>query len=49
MLAIRTETPVDYQAVEELTRRYDDALPSMEKKRRPFQEEFYIMSHAMLE
>lgn len=33
---------------EEEARRYDDALPPMEKKWLPSQEEFYIMSHSSL-
>lgn len=34
---------------EEDARRFDDALPPMEKRWMPSQEEFYIMSHASLE
>ena len=34
---------------EEDARRFDDALEKMEKKHRPSQEEFYIMSHSFME
>ena len=41
------ESPV-MEIDEQAARRYDDALPPMERKRLPSQEEFYILSHATL-
>ena len=34
---------------EEEAQKYDDTLEKMEKKLKPSQEEFYIMSHAFIE
>lgn len=42
-----TDSPVMHFSEEE-ARRFDEALPPMEKRRTPSQEEFYIMSHATL-
>ena len=36
---------IDMQAAQA----YDDTLPQMEKKQQPSQEEFYIMSHAVVQ
>ena len=48
-LIIRPEHPEDYAAVEQLTRaaaRFDAPLP---KEHCPSQEEFFILSHALLQ
>lgn len=44
---VYTDSPVMHFS-EEDAQRFDDALPPMEKRRTPSQEEFYIMSHAVL-